>query len=444
MKKLLLLMTLLPFVTDAQQDKEEKEKTNWLKQVSADTNVKNMYSDIQNKIPKANDQKLVTSYSFHRLFGKDFAKILSADNSSNAGSMYASLSLDQDKSTFDFSPFTFDIGNYKSGNKLYATGNVYIKGQINSDEVATFFNSDGFNRNFTIGGNLKIVISKGSGNTYSANEPTKTYFRGQQNAIADELCEKYTTIVNTAKGDAILNANNIDILQKPTALRKKMKEEFSDMELKLADKLWTRITRQWINVKAEFGYTSTGTYDIYTKKAGSKEVINSNFGLGYNFFTKHIKSNLSVYFNQSVLLKRKNSFSDITAKSYNTINKIDDTTFFIYEKKDLYMYDSTTYKEAFTPATTTDLILMWENEKLPFGIHTGLNIDFPLIEKGTGSTPTKYSQTYGIIFPFNNKEGERTINIELFYSHQTFADKTATPGTELWGAKFAVPIFSKK
>lgn len=409
---------------------------------STSADVDNVSNEIDGEIPSLTirgqpNPDLITGYTLNRSFAKEFAKILSIENAKNGATKYATLELDKTKGTFDFAPIVYRLGNYHNGNWM-GYGNIHLKGQLGS-EATPIYNSKGLNKAFQIGSTINFLIGYNS-NFYemTAGSQREKDFDKLQRDLKDEVKTTFTAKI-AARTPASLIENR-KILEDPDELRKAMWDSYSDNEEKLAEEEWTWKIRQWLSIGADGGGQVQGIIYNSSKTVADSLFWSATIRASYNYFMQKIwdDAKASFYVTNSIELTRKNSFADLTPQTWNRISKISDTTFLTSEQKSVYNYDST-YKEGFAPNISCQVLGIFEFTGFAIGFNVSGRAEYPITNKGNNSLPTKYVQSYGIVFPFKNKDGDRAINVEFFYSHQSYADKKVN-GSELWGIKFAIPL----
>jgi len=399
--------------------------------------------------------KLVTNSTFNRLLADDMAKVLTLDNAINRATRYAAVSIDEDKSTFTFAPFVArlhsDLFHPQDPAQPYLPTwgfvNSFIKGKINNDGFAEIFNGGKVNREITIGGTLAIFLGK---NYYREDNESCCGFRSSnyreaQRALPSAICQKYQKIMHAvANGDVLTYADNADILCECDDIKAAMRKDFSDVEEKLAKPFWSGKTRLWLSISPEYGGKTITLLD--TLKAGATPE-SQTFGTGslraaanLLYEAERASGTWSSYFAFSIAAKRSNQFSDMSTLTWNKYVTRPDTSEIITDNKDVFLYKGGTVNHQITPSATIQFVELWNGDR--FGLGLDLSFTYDQLYKADGAEANhKLTESYGIIFPFRDKAGDRTINLSLFYQRSHF--KLASMDDEfLVGVKFAVPIFS--
>ena len=396
-------------------------------------------ADVKNvaTLIKMDTNQLVTDYTFRRTFADEFAKIISTDNFSTSATKYATINIDEEKSTFAFSPWVQHWGDQEKGEPLTSYFNLSIKGEVNSDDIATLFNDKGFNRNLQIGFNYNYLLNKSS-RFHDVSAADMRQFRDDKKSLLSDVETYYTDLLTTpAKPLSFLE--NKEALTSINGLNKAFIKKFSEAEEKLAAPHWTAASFYWMGASGTLGYTTQNALNTTTNELTIIQYLSPSFMVSGNMFRNGPNSIVSFYGNIYIKADTKNSFTGKDPVSWNRIGKIDDSTILIQEKKDVFNYDPKDYSKKFLPTIGAQAILMIKDK---VGLDISVKHEWLVKSSTEVKAPQKTNQSYGLVFPFNDKDGERTINIEVFYSHDTF-NLASLSGNDFWGAKFSIPMFSK-
>ena len=98
---------------------------------------------------------------------------------------------------------------------------------------------------------------------------------------------------------------------------------------------------------------------------------------------------------------------------------------------------STDFKSRFRPDFGAQFIVL-------FDVFNDTNIGIDLATSFNGlvtSSPSSYinSTSLGLIIPFKDKEGNNSINFELFYERKSYLN-TSLKNSGFWGIKFGLPF----
>lgn len=397
-------------------------------------------------IPTTSD-RLVTDYTFRKEFATDFSRILLNENSLSSATNYATVKVDKEKLSVTFSPFNYVLGGWKNffwkpeEGPVRVFGNISFKGDVNGNDVTKFFTKDGFMKGYEVIFTNNILVFTGGGNNF--NVPVAPAFRSLQNNIADAVAADYKVFGVITEANVVKYIKNRKALKDAASLHKAMRSAYSEQETELAKNEWKSEFKHWVGLSIGVGQK---TYNRYNVKKGVTEdatYFNPSVQSSYNIFYQSLTRKWTGYFNIGIEFRQKNIFTGKSPLSWNKMQNANDTSFIVSEKKDVYLYDSTTYAEQFLPAVGAQLILLKDWSKLPLGVDISLRNEWlvPLATSGLKNS-TKFTENYGIVFPINNKAGERAVNVEVFYAHVKYSDPKQN-NEDFWGAKFAVPIFSK-
>jgi hypothetical protein len=409
------------------------------------------------KDPCASDyDQLVSDHTYRRYLAKGMAKVLSFDNSVNSGNRYATLSVDEDKSTFSFSPAVVRLGGHEQSSGAMSTTwgylNTFLKGKVNSDGVAEIFSGDKWNREFTAGVSFVWLLGSGGGDFFSdcKDDPCEQIgvenFRAIQQALPDILCKKYQRIITAVQaGNEAAYIQYAEALEDCDALHEAMRKEYSDIEEKLAEPLWTLQWRHWISLAPEYGFAGFALVDTVIQNGAQERRHGAGqVRLAYNMLIQPKKwfGKPSFYLSPSITVRRRNQFSELSTQSWNKFTAFKDTSLLFTDEKDVYVFDGGTIEHKFLPTLGMQAVGIWNWKKFGIGFDISLMHEWLYTRPNTDDN-RKTVQSYGIVFPFNDKEGEPTVNITLFYQRNSY--KLASMETEnLLGLRFAVPIFSSK
>lgn len=393
--------------------------------------------------------KLITDYTFRRTFINDFAKVVLQENSFASQVRHADLTIDEDKSKFSFSPFVFHNPNliYKP---LTYFGSLQFTGTIDDNAIFKAFDKSGLNRSFDVKLNFNIVPNFWNGTNFKTRgkENCLRKFNALRECAYYEICKdnynEYDILLDSCRKINELT-DKLDVLCDTSQLKENILNRFADTEQKLSSPFWTRSSKTWFTISASpYGYQEYAALDIYKKTLVNKDHYSPSGSVAFNRLVNWLGSGNSFYFNLLAEVAWKNSFADKTTSTWNSYNKLSDSTFNTIETKDVYAYDSLNYSEKFLPNFSGQLIYICKD--LIFGMPMGIDITgkiqvLPALTKGS-SDYQKNVLTIGLIFPFDDKDGNRIINLEAFYSLSSYSTKKLKK-EEFFGLKFSLPIFSK-
>lgn len=422
----------------------------------------NELDSIKKQHPKDSSKKvskLITNYTFRKKFRNDFAKILIDENTFSSLNVHASLKVDENKSKVSFSPFVFHNRNLDFRPFTYF-GSIELAATVDDDQIFKVFDKDGVNRDFNVNINfnwipnhIKLFRRRFPLNwsSYRKNICFDKYIKLVECARI-KVCEDYDEKINSLK-DSCNKIDDwvglLDELCDTAALRKGIWNKFSEMEDKLSSGFWTWNNKAWVSFSlSPYAYKEYNALDTLNKTLIDKSRARVSAKVVLNMLHNNVRNDKAIYFNLWSELAWKNSFTEQSTTKWNQYKNISDSTINILKTKDIYVYDSVNYAEKYLPNLGAQFIAItdfcWHHFdiKFPIGIDITYRVNFlPALTK-TENDYQKHIITEGLVFPFNDKDGKRTINIEVFHSNTIFStDKL--PDENFWGVKFSVPIFSK-
>jgi hypothetical protein len=204
-----------------------------------------MSETLKKELPKKNIiggdtlyNTLVSTHTYRRYFSQDMAKILTLDNAINSINRYAALSIDEDKSIFTFSPFAARLHGRESPNEIQKMTrgylNTFVKGKIDNDGIAEIVKGGKWNKEFTGGFSLVLLIGNGGGDGFKdriedrCHGIKKRNFRNIQRALPAELCRKYQKIItDVLNGDIQTYTDNSELFEDCESLQVAMRKNIA-------------------------------------------------------------------------------------------------------------------------------------------------------------------------------------------------------------------------
>lgn len=387
---------------------------------------------------------LVTDFTFRRKFANEFAEILIQENSFSNLNRHASLKVDDNESKVSFSPFVFRNG--KVGfSRLKFYGSVEFAAEINDQQIFKLFDKDGLNRSFQLNVNFNYIPNFWNGGNFIANSRQYHQFSYWRECAREKICSNYEKIFDSSDtcGNVTSLADEVESFCDTSKFRDKIWNKFADYEEKLARGYWTKDLKSWFSLAlTPYGYTENNGVDINTANLKRLDYYSPAFKLIFNQLLNYLCTNRSLYWNVWLDLKQKNSFSERNPLKWNNVLRLSDTTFAIKEIKDAYLYDPANYTLRFLPSFGGQFIYIHSFKLLEIGIDLTYKYSIlPRLRPGENNYK-KNTLTAGIIFPFDNKDGERLINFEPYFSFSFFSAKDLD-NEKFIGLKFSVPIFSR-
>lgn len=375
--------------------------------------------------------KLVSNYTFKRLVQKDFATITTGENSFSKIGKYATLDINSDESKFYFSPLVFISKQDPLEGPFKSIHSIDISGAINSSNVFDFKKKNTVSLSYS----LTKVFDKYKFLPSSKDVELLQRVRG---AAIDKLEE--------AKENALTNVldslDNADFINSPKKYKKKLLETIADYEENWADDKWTKKKISWLKINFTLlsfdnfyllDNTNPSSYDSPI----SESIFVPALNISYNSFRNY--SNLRSEFYYSIWLKGsiKHTLSEFSETSeWVKYEKLSDTTFVTADKNDVYILNEADLEKKFKIDFGAQIVYLFH---LTAKVKAGIDISgsYKSLVASSGANATNLS--IGIIFPFLDKDGEATINIEPFYSFTKFSN-IELDNKNFWGVRFGLPF----
>lgn len=442
-----ILLILLSIKSFSQINKEQIETVieKLGKQISVIQDKRNMKDLTLNRDGKIDSSKtryasLVTDYTFNRRFNKEFANILTGENSFSSLSKYATLNVDEDNSKVSFSPFTFKTKE-TIDNPVNWFGSLGFNAEIDGNNIFTLFNKSGYNKNFEVVANVNWIFKRSAKFIITDEESKSITYK--EKAILEEIKEDYCNLLEKTRNSQKAMIDNQSKFSSMEKLEKSILDKYADYEEKLAEDYWSVSSKHWLNLSVTpYGYATNEAIDLSINQIISKDYSGPSGKFSYNYLRTNVKKETSSYINVLGDIKNKNSFTGLTPSTWNQITRLSDTTFLIADTKNVFNYDST-YTSRYLPSLTLQVIQTFHvkllGSKFLIGIDLNNKIDMLVPTVNGGENLVKNIFSGGLIIPLTNSEGERKINIEIFYKTTNFIN-ASIDNTDMFGVKFSVPI----
>lgn len=397
------------------------------------------YQDTTTKIYNDHKNYLISRYSFRSLIQKDYSKITVGENSFSKVGRFATLQIDEDGSKFYFTPFVFVVKKEPLDGPFKYIHAIDISGEM-SKKIFDFKNKKSLKAGYSFTWIVnegykpkpgarnevfhKAIVDEAFGETKEKYENAKTDFSDYLD-ISDEIEEKDSTKVH--KG-----------------AKKRFFNTLEELELKYYKEKWAAKRISWFKLNVtpfswdNFKYLDPQIATSLSKPI-DKSVYTANIKLSYNqLHTITTAKNLQFYWSAFAALSRKHTLSEISSPSrwYN-LKKLTDSTSILAEDESVFSMTSTDFKSRLRPDFGAQFIIL-------FDVFNETNIGIDLATSFNGlvtSSPSSYvnSTSLGLIIPFKDKEGNNSINFELFYEHKSYLN-TSLKNNGFWGIKFGLPF----
>jgi len=439
MKKNVIIIGLMALLTGghlhAQHLYFQKDKLNEI-----DIKLKE-YVLITNKIYDEHPSYLVSTYTFRSLIQKDFSKITIGENSFSKVGRFAAASVNADESKFYFTPFTFVQtkdplkGPFRKIHAIDLSGDVSSEGVFNFKEWKSL--KAGYSLTFILGGYTPKRDERDTGFHRKIVQETYdvTYAKYKK---AQTSLSSYLSIADKVQ------SNDIDKLKK--AAKEDFFKTLEEYELNYYDDKWKSKRISWVKFNItpiswdNFSFIDPTDAATFSKLEQKKAYTGSAKASFNQLHTFPNKKNMQIYFAGYIGLSRKHSLSEIsTPIQYYNLKRLTDSTVTVVEDKQVYSLKQQDFKFGIRPDLGAQFIFIFnafDDFNLGFDLASSFN---GLVSSDGGAYVNK--STLGILFPFTDKDGESTVNLEIFYQRKTFS-KIELENNGLWGVKFGLP-FSK-
>ena len=376
------------------------------------------------------DSILVSDYTFNRLAYREFARITTGDDAFSKVQRYASLSIKPEESKFYFSPLILTNYNSSSANRLQHIVAVDASGTISNDNV---FKLKDF-RTLKLGVSYTYVLNKWGFS--SLNYADRTNRKSLLDCIKNKAIQ--------TKGDMCSKyIHDGDEAERAQAAEDAFLSEYSEAEEKWADNDgWNAKNIYWI--KANVNVLSWDHFKYYNPTLPSSlinlsdtTVFTPSGSVVLSYYRISKNSKLRLYGTISGGISMRHQISEVgQAEDWNKYNKINDSIYLAKDNQSIYALSENVKTKA-TPDFGVQLIGMYDFSK---AIRLGLNISaqYKGLVIGNGSA-SMITTDYGIVFPFLDKDGNTSINVEIFYQND-FYNNIQLDNNKFWGARFSLPI----
>lgn len=400
------------------------------------------YEDTTNQIyeDKKNKHYLISRYSFRSLIQQDYSKITIGENSFSKVGRFATLQIDEDGSKFYFTPFVFVVRKDPQKGDFKYIHSIDVSGEM-SKKVFDFKNKKTLKAGYSL-----TLISKKTGYKYLPNSRNESFHREMVHAAFVQTKRKYEN-ATTSFADYLDIADEVEKTDS-TKVHKGAKKRFfktlEEMELKYYEEKWSAKRIGWFKLNVTpFSWDNFKHLDPQIASSLSKPIDKSvytgNIKLSYNqLYTRPSVKNFQFYWSAFVALSRKHSLSEISKPSqwYN-LKKLTDSTSTVTEDESVFSMTSSEFKSRLRPDIGAQVIFLFDvfND-------TNIGIDLTSSFKGLVTTsPDSYvnNTLLGLIIPFKDKEGNNSINFELFYERKSYLN-ASLKNAGFWGIKFGLPF----
>jgi hypothetical protein len=396
-----------------------------------DTNTKRFYNP--------NERYLVTTYTFRRLAQNDFASIIIGENGFSKIGRYATLNINVDESRFYFSPITFIHHQDPFDGPFKAIHSIELSGEVNDGNI---FNLSSKN---TLKGGYSYTRVYNYYNFYPKSRDT--LFHDQMIKIVyDKWKGKYQKAY-TDFAEFLSLAEDLDTTDFSRKGKRRIQNAFFKdlyaIEVNYYNDKWTRKRIDWLKVNlSPLGWSNFTIIDpdhVATQVAPiDKSIYAPSVRVSYNFLWTYPQSGHQLYLSAWVGGAQKHSLSEISNPvQWYQFQKINDTTFTVSDEKKVYSIRESALLKRIRPDAGLQFIYLFEvAQKFSMGVDLASSFS-GLVTPDGGAFINRSS--FGLLFPFQDKNGEASINFELFYQLKSFT-KMEMNRSDLLGIKFGLPF----
>jgi hypothetical protein len=378
----------------------------------------------------ANPRNLVSSYNFRKLIRNDFSVLLTGSQNNASVGRYAAVNIDKNEQAFKVSPFNYTFRHDPLKGPFNLVVATDFSGSINSNNAFDFKGR----KKFSYG--LSITYVNGRYN--HANKPSLATYA----SLYSEVKAKLVAAAAAASVTAILdNGANFET---DYEVQKAYAEKVAEYENKLVKKKWSNKFIWWtkvgFNITQEyFNYIDTNTVSTYLQPL-KREHNRLSIPLSVNAYFVS-RTGISSYFSFSGTITQKSSYSEIlTSQEWNSVKPISTGISIGSEKQSVYLTDDKFFKKIFMDWGFQFIGFMPEFQGNTLGIDLQYNTK-PFITPGTKTSKSiKNVYSFGIIFPFKDKDGKSSVNLEPFYEFTSYTNYDAGVEKTFWGLKFSLPF----
>ena len=373
---------------------------------------------------------LVSTYTFNRLAYREFAKITVGDDAFSKVQRYASLSIKPEESKFYFSPLI--ITNYKdpSSDRLKHIFSIDASGSIGSDNVFRFSDY----KTLKVGLSYTYIFNRWN---FLAITQEEAVYRQQ---LADCIKKKVTASIKDNCNEYLYDGDSSKLA---SAGNDEFYSELSDAEEKWADDGgWGAKKIAWLKINLN---PASWDHFKYYDSLSPASIINlsdttlfsPSGSIAISGYRISSDTRFRLYGTISVGATYRNQLSEVgQAQSWNKYNKINDSIYIAKDNQSIYAL-SEKIKQKMKPDIGAQVIAMFDFKK---NIRVGLDLSMQykgLV--GNDNNASLLTTNLGIVFPFLDKDGNTSINVEVFYEADSY-NKMALDNKNFWGARFSLPI----
>ena len=381
--------------------------------------------------------KLVSYYTFRKLIQRDFSKITIGENSFSKVGRFATVSLNTTESKFYFTPVTFVKDADPLKGSFRQIHSIDFSGTINDKKVFEF------DSKYSLKGGYSWTFITGG---YTPKQKARDTGFNQQivNAVYRKTSAAYhagkTDLVQfLAHSEALDSTISVDSAK--LAVKKTFFSTLYELEEKYYDNKWDKKRITWFKINIipiswdNFSMLDTATNSVMLKPL-KKNLFTPSLKFSLNRYTKYNVNEL--YWSLFTGVAKKHTLSEVTSTAqWYDFKKLSETTQTGVDDQKIYALKPAELKQAFRPEIGGQLI--WLINQFP---NFNFGFDFSasyggMVSSQSGAAVSKNS--VGIVFPFLDKEGKSTINIEFFYQAIFYINAGLSNDTG-WGLKFGLPF----
>ncbi|SDP47395.1 hypothetical protein SAMN05428975_1362 [Mucilaginibacter sp. OK268] len=396
-------------------------------------------NDIYTDSTSSDYPQLVSRYTFRALTQKDYSKITIGENSFSKIGRFATVNINSDESKFYFTPITFVQSKDPTKGPFRFIHSVDFSGEVDDQNIFDFKNKKSIRGSYS----LTWVL-----NSYKFNPKRDVAVHAQiVKSVRTDLTDLYQKAATDAAGYLAVSDDLEDTTK--LAIRDKVKKRFFDnldqVEEKYYNDKWGTKRMTWMKLNfAPLGWDNFSYIDPAqptTKSSpADKSVYTGSLKVSVNQLLTFPSGKSQFYWAVYAAITRKHSLSEISkpVQWYN-MQRLTDSTVTVADDKKVFTLNDATFKTAYRPDAGAQVIyLLTPYKDMSIGLDVATSFA-GLVADRSGAYVNRTS--FGLLFPFLDKNGDATINVEVFYQRKSYIHTTlANEG--IWGIKFGLPFNS--
>lgn len=436
MKKLLLIFSVLIFGITVHAQAPVGRQNDSVRR--ATLSLINQYRTLQ-ITPVRHDKMLVSYYTWKALCKADFSTLTGLDNSATVGS-FAALNVNQNNSTFTFTPISWTDQITKSNFRFIQS--IDFSGTVDKNSLFDLKNwrTVSLSYSFTWVFDKGYYFKKGERGTPKHKPLDASYIR-----LYDELEHIFRRSYRSTQRSTLAELNHPEFEDKDD-LKQAWLDSVAKYEKLLIKDSWTVKRFGWLKATAtplsfdNADFIVTGDSSTYNTPS-SKSYYTPALLLSGNYYWGFAWGG-NIYISLYIQGAYKDSFTDIaTAAEWNKVKPLTDSSSVNVDTKNVYTVTDSHIRRKLLPNTGGELILLAPLIKKRIGFGVDLSLAYNGLVPKAESDNNGWLQNFqaGLIISLKDKTGASTINVEPYYQKKRYIDFTAD-ANHLWGVKLSIPF----